>query len=306
MRAMIRLLAAVLVTCLALASVRGHATILGISLPVLTWTEASVSAQTTNANYPASVAQMFPGSTAQAWAALLKVADTYDLKIDTRVNDGGLLITNPVPLERRKFGFHAGDIARNLRNGHVRLHVFVPPFIEPARVYVGSTMVAELAANSGGSAAGMLVYNVDRIGAWLFDRLSEEMKMRGQLVPQDPARRAALAKALWPSGDHTCLSRIEQGNQPTTNQALPRPLHREEPVFTRGADRIQKLAVTVRSVVGEDGFAWPIGVTGGPTTDDFATTTLGAAALWRFAPRLVDGCPAPTPAVVTQMSFIVR
>ena len=265
----------------------------------------TAAAQATDATFPASVGLMYPVTTADAWSALLKVADQHDLKIETRTDDNGLLITRPVPVERKKFGVHAGDISSTLRSGRVRLHVFVPPFIEPARVYVGSTMVAEFSRIETGTRASMLLYNVDQIGAWLLARVSAQLKTDGRLIPQDPGRRAALAKSLLPGGDHRCLTLIERNAQGPSS-AMPLPLHREQPVFPRARLDGASRTVTVRSAVGEDGFAWPIGVTGGPTMDDYATTAQGAAALWRFAPKTIDGCPAPTPLVTMALSFSIR
>lgn len=268
-------------------------------------TAGAAAAQVTDATFPASVGLMYPVSTSDAWAALLKVTDQYDLKADSRVDDNGLLITRALPVERRKFGVHAGDISPTLRSGRVRLHVFVPPFIEPARVYVGSTMVAELARIENGTRASMLVYNVDQIGTWLLGRIAAQLKTEGRLIPQDPGRRASLAKSLLPGGNHRCLTLIEKNSQPSS-PAMPLPLHREQPVFPKARLDGTSRTVTVRSVVGEDGFAWPIGVTGGPTVDDYATTAMGAAALWRFFPRTIDGCPAVTPLITTQLSFRTR
>ena len=72
------------------------------------------------------------------------------------------------------------------------------------------------------------------------------------------------------------------------------------------ANRGLERTLIVKTVIGEDGFPWPIGVADGSPTDDFAITALGSMPLWRFTPLVVDGCPAPMPNTTVQVSFAVK
>ena len=85
------------------------------------------------------------------------------------------------------------------------------------------------------------------------------------------------------------------------------PMHEVPVVYPRSGEVNQlERKLLVNAVIGEDGFAWPIGVTTGPPTDDFSMTALGSIPLWRFAPLMIEGCPAPMPNATVGVSFVFR
>ena len=271
----------------------------------------SATGQTTDATFPRSVGRMYAASTSQAWADVVKVLDDAGIKTELKDDDGRFLVTRPIQVDAKRFGFALTDVVGNATNGRVKLHVFVPKFIEPARVYVGSTLTAEVSAQDSSTRAQMLVYGVDAFGDWLLARISKQLALPAYRIPQQPAARAKLARTLLRGGDQTCLSRLEGGDQrgaaTDVNWMAPRKLHDVPAIYPRtSANTNQERALVVNAVIGEDGFPWPIGVATGSPGDDFATTSLGSIALWRFTPMMVDGCPTPTPVMRVSVNFAIK
>jgi hypothetical protein len=263
-------------------------------------------AQSTDATYPPSVARMYGASTGRAWTEVQQLLKDAGFKTEIKNDAGRFLVTQQAMVEMKRFGFQISDVLGNASRGLVKLHVFVPQFIEPARIYIGSTLTAQL--QDGGA---MLLYNHEAFGNWLFAKIIAKMPVPERLVPQRPERRAALAKSLLGAPDHECLSRIEKGESgsPETakNWMAMRILHRIPLVYPRSACVTrEERAFSVRAIVGEDGFGWPIGVVDGSPTDDFALTALGSISLGRFVPLMIEGCPAPIMKVVLPMSFEIR
>ena len=268
-----------------------------------------VTAQTTDAMFPAAAARMFAASTSQTWLDVLKLLDDEGFKTELKDDNGRFLVTRPVSVEAKRFGFAVTDVVPNATVGRVKLHIFVPRFIEPARVYVGSTLTADVSQPSG-TPAQMLVYSPDAVGMWLLSKLSAKLSLVAHQIPQHPARRAALAKKLLGGGEDKCLDRIESGGQPipsSANSMAPRKLHEVPVVYPRsGAVNNRERTLIVNTVIGEDGFPWPIGVANGSPSDDFAITALGSLSLWRFTPLVIESCPAPMPNATVGISFAIK
>jgi hypothetical protein len=267
-----------------------------------------VTAQTTDAMFPAAVGRMYAASTAQTWIDVLKLLKDTGFKTEVKDDTGRFLVTQPEPVDAKRFGFALTDVVPNASAGRVKLHVFVPKFIEPARVYVGSTLTADVATSGG--RRQVLVYSPDVFGVWLHAKLSATLSLTAHQIPQSPARRATLAKKLLGASDDKCLTRIENGPQTVPdkgNWMAPRKMHEVPVVYPRSGEvnRLER-KLLVNAVIGEDGFAWPIGVTTGPPTDDFSMTVLGSIPLWRFAPLMIEGCPAPMPNATVGLSFVFR
>ena len=269
-------------------------------------TALPASAQTTDAAYPTSVGRMYAVSTERAWTDVLQLLKDAGFKMELKDDNGRFLVTQPVPVDKKRFGFALPDALANATRGLIKLHVFVPKFIEPARVYVGSTLTAEVAGQRG----TMLVYSLEAFGDWMLARLSAKMGVPAYRIPQQPARRAALAKSLLRSTDDKCLTRIEKGEGPaaTAANSMPaRKLHEVQVVYPRsGIVNEDESRLTLSVVIGEDGFPWPIGVATGSPTDDFAVTALGSMSLWRFTPLVIEGCPAPMPRATVGISFVLQ
>src|SRR5688572_22257895 len=111
-------------------------------------------AQTTEEFYPASAGRIYAASTSQMWSDVLRLLANNGLKIELKDDNGRFLVTQQVRVEAKRFGFAASAAVPNASTAHVKLHIFVPRFVEPARVYVGSTVTAEM---SGGGR--MLLYS---------------------------------------------------------------------------------------------------------------------------------------------------
>jgi hypothetical protein len=268
-------------------------------------------AQTTDSTFPTSVARMYAASTTQAWTDVLKVLADNGIKSEIQDDDGRFLITRPIQVDAKRFGFTLTDVLANASNGRVKLHVFVPRFIEPARVYVGSTLTVEVSAEYSRARAQMLLYNLDAFGDWFLAKVSKQLALPAYRIPQQPAQRAKLARSLIRGGNEECLRRIESGDQRAhangDNWVAPRKVHNVPAIYPRsGVTANIERDLRVDTVIGEDGFLWPIGVTGGAPADDFAITALGTIPLWRFTPLVVEGCPAPTPTLTVSLAFVIK
>ena len=269
-------------------------------------TALPASAQTTDVAYPTSVGRMYAVSTERAWIDVVQLLKDAGFKMELKDDNGRFLVTQQVLVDKKRFGFALPDVLANATRGLVKLHVFVPKFIEPARVYVGSTLTAEV----GGQRGVMLVYSVEAFGNWLLANLSKKLAVPAYRIPQQPARRAALAKSLLRAADDKCLTRIENGEERVateTNRVAPRKLHEVPVVYPRsGVVYNQESKLTLNVVIGEDGFPWPTGVATGSATDDFAMTALGSIPLWRFTPLVIEGCPAPMPRATVGVNFVLQ
>jgi outer membrane biosynthesis protein TonB len=141
--------------------------------------------------------------------------------------------------------------------------------------------------------------------------VSKQLGLPAYRIPQQPERRAKLARSLMRTSDDKCLARIESGAPPDAADAhaliAPRKLHEIPMIYPRTAANLSiERRFTLKMAIGEDGFPWPIGVADGPVDDEFAITALGSVPLWRFTPLIIGGCPAPMRITTVPVTFLVR
>ena len=252
---------------------------------------------------PVQVARMYPRETGSVWTEVLKVLQQAGVEIEVIDRDGRFLVTNPVDVEPKYFGFAINALGNTLESGRVTLHVFVPPFIEPARVYVGSILEAVSTQTVAGSPLSVTtrLYGATAFGTWLFDKLSARLGSPGEPIPQGAVARAKLARSLTPGKPDPCLARIEADGPHDGHVEPPKKIHDEAPMYPGTAHaRGQQRVLVLEASLLEDGFSWPTRIVSGATVDeDFSTAAIGAVGLWRYRPARVSGCPTPSVMTVT-------
>ena len=250
---------------------------------------------------PAHLASMYAVPHAAAWQALLDVVTEAKLGIDERREAQGLLITKSVEVSRDRFGVGPPDLPVPFDKAAVQFYVFVSPFAEPARVYVGSLVIGSSKAQvHDAPEASLVVYNSWALGTWLLARITQRLNVPAQLIPQTVDRRNALAQSLLPYVD-ACL----KPNRAHTGVVKdPVPIYRMDPVYPEDQLALRNTAtVDVDGMVDEDGAFVPLRVRSDtPVSPTIEGAALAAAELWRFRP-FQDGNCAAAGQITVELSF---
>ena len=256
------------------------------------------------AMFPAQMARMYPFGNEGVWVEAVKVLEDAGLQAETFNRTAQFLVTRPEKVDKKRLGVDPKKTVTGAESARLQLHVFVSPFSEPARVYVGSVVTVvrrEVVSPATRRNSVATFYNAEPFGLWFLQKLSERLGTVGQLVPQDSSRRAALARALLPAQTNACLSKIEQT---TVDGAAGQPATKihDEPLIlpTDAQSGRDRRRLTVEAVIGEDGFLWPLRIiSGAAATDQFGSAAYGAMSLWRFSPARYGDCPTPVVTTVT-------
>ena len=186
--------------------------------------------------------------------------------------------------------------ALNLPVGYVaeqvRFEVFVSPFAEPARVYVGSLLEARRAGSSPGTATS---YNVPSLNMALMAEIAGALGDDGVPIPADREQRRQLALALLEDEADECL---RQESPPKNARLTPpkrisasvfEPLYPAEAVQERKEGNVQ-----VEFTILEDGGVTGVHSLGPPLGHQLERSAMGAASLLIYVPTKLDECRVPT------------
>lgn len=237
---------------------------------------------------PYERARMYDRPSREMWLEIVALLEELGIDRATIDRPNGVLITQKTRFGGRKDKRpRAPDVGRGLSPREFELHVYVPRFIEPARVYVDS-----------------VIHTYDRIfyltgvpEEWLFRKLEERTGARGYAIPDSPAGRSALARQLLDDEDlHPCY--LKGGETPrhvsgpvSSPQRIQASYYK--PVFPEGDRRAREESTLIMSaVIAEDGRVREVdllNVKG--RKGEFYASAMSAVSLWRYKPAEMDGCP---------------
>ena len=228
---------------------------------------------------PANRARMYARSSTETWQAVLDTLTELKLKPEKTERDTQMLVTRPA--------HYGGETVRAPEvPGYVvkgfRLHIFVSPFAEPARVHIGS--VSNASKHGGGTAT---YYNGGIAEQWFLDALDRRLGQAGRPVPKDPAGRAALGREL--TGQEACVPAGEDRMEPPRKIAASvLEVEYPGPATRKGGSGLVVLELNV----GEDGAVYGIQVLNSPDPSlQFRESAVGATQLVRYVPARLKGCP---------------
>lgn len=174
----------------------------------------------------------------------------------------------------------------------VRFEVFVSPFAEPARVYVGSLMQARKVGSAPGSAT---VYNVSALNMALMAEIARALGDEGVPIPEDREQRRRLALASLEDEADECL---RQGSPPKNARLTPPKRISAsvfEPLYPADAVRERKEgSVQVEFTILEDGGVTGVRSLGLPLGHQLERSAMGAASLLLYSPTKLNECRVPT------------
>jgi TonB family protein len=182
----------------------------------------------------------------------------------------------------------------------VRFEVFVSPFAEPARVYVGSVMEATVV--SGGSRARATTYNLAELNRSLMTEIAAVLGGEGLPIPQESERRRQLALSALGDDADDCLrqSSHPKGGKITSPRKVA--VSEFEVLYPAGAlGQRKEGTVKVMFSVHEDGGVTGVRLVDPPLGDPFEASAMGATSLLIYSPSRLDGCPVPS-----VMTYTVR
>lgn len=158
-----------------------------------------------------------------------------------------------------------------------QLHVFVSPFVEPARVHVGSVSVGP----------NNVQYNLGLAEEWFFQRLEARLDENGRGIPRDAEMHRQVASRLLESPD-ACLPVLSDGRA----QPEPTRLIAVTPIAREGTDAVVTLEVVI-ALDGAIASSRVVEMVGLDPDGMVVTAAAGAISLWRYSPALSDGCAVP-------------
>ncbi len=163
-----------------------------------------------------------------------------------------------------------------------QLHVFVSPFVEPARVHVGSVS----------RGPNNVQYNLGVAERWFFEKLERRLGEVGLPIPLESERHRAAASSLLDVPD-PCL-----GTVPTDASAVavPTRLTAVAPTYLGLVASGTDATITVKIAVSLDGAvvsSQVVGTEANAVEQDMATAAAGVVSLWRFSPSTSEGCRVP-------------
>jgi hypothetical protein len=181
----------------------------------------------------------------------------------------------------------------------VRFEVFVSPFVEPARLYVGSVTQVRQVMGKGAQA---LLYNDPAVNAALVAELAKALGHDGFEIPSSREERVKLAASIFKGQPDECAVQADACKVSSAQVEKPRmlPLSQFEVVFPEAAARERVEApVVVQLDVSEDGAVVGGQVLGTPRGHQLDASAAGATSLLVFSPLRLCGCPAPHMTVYT-------
>jgi TonB family protein len=238
---------------------------------------------------PANRARMYARPSKETWRAVLDTLTELKLKPDTIDRDTQTLVTHAAS--------YGGKTVRAPElPGYVvkafRLHIFVSPFAEPARVHIGS--VSDAGKHGGGSAT---YYNGGIAEEWFLTALERRLGQPGRPIPAAADARAALAREL--TGQEPCVpAGPDRMEQPRKIAASVLEVEYPGPATRQGGSG----PVVLELNVGEDGAVYGLQVLKSPDPSlQFRESAVGATQLVRYVPARLKGCP-----VMMSMTYTVN
>ena len=244
---------------------------------------------------PYSNARAYRQPSELVWETVLEVADAWGLKTATKDGPSRVLVSNWTRFSDfdgspffQSVPTLPADGAR-LVPGEFQLHVYVSPFVEPARVHVATVLRTELEQNR------YVHHGVGFAATEFFRELEARLGSAGTTIPADRS-----------TGSNPCLTMRETGS-PTTDGVDLTPVRRLAD-FDFPYPAVESEALVILDItIGFDGAVVAsrvVSVNGAENVrpDLFAQAAENLVSLWRYRPAARDGCPVSVMATVV-MSF---
>lgn len=257
---------------------------------------------------PTSMGRMYSRPSRQVWEELLKLLKEYRIKPEKLDQESQVAITRPQRFADERFNGLQDPGFPSHVEGEFQLHIFVSPFVEPARVYAGSVVDVRWPPPTRAQAAEHAVfYNTGNAETWIYERLEGRLGEQGKPIPISLRRRLALARSLGATEADVCsfpaagAAGADPGEQrkPTAPERIK--ITDVTPIYPARSRRPRNEGqVFVKSLLLEDGaLTQPVLIDPEPPDPEFASAAKGAVSLWRFRPGRLDGCPFAAPMTVT-------
>jgi hypothetical protein len=177
----------------------------------------------------------------------------------------------------------------------LRFEVFVSPFAEPARLYVGSIVEVRRPGLKGVGA----VYNNPIVNRALMSQLAGPLGEDGVPIPKDPRQRRQLALSLLGDDAAECLRREGEWNFRGATQPEIIPISRFEMLAPDAAPTTREVSVEVAFEVQEDGGVNDVHALAAPSEQQFGSSAMGPLSLLLYSPAMAEGCPVTTRTTLT-------
>lgn len=176
--------------------------------------------------------------------------------------------------------------------GRIRFAVFVSPFAEPARVYVGSLIEARKVP----SAAPGLAYNVATVNRALMGELAKALRQDGHPIPQGLEQRRQLAQSVLKNEADDCL---RAGLPPPKGGRItpPQKIGLSQFEFIYPAEVLearQDGTVQVEFTILEDGGVTDVRLLGSSINHHLEASAMGVVSLMLYKPAKINECRVPT------------
>jgi hypothetical protein len=261
---------------------------------------SAAQAPQARSTWPHNEGRMFATPSREAWAlvqARLKELGIGVAKIDT---DNQLLITKWAGFGDRRFEW----LPRPAPGGQyeaqrVRFEVFVSPFVEPARVYVGSLTEMRLAR---GRASEALLYNDRGLNRALLGDLARALGGEGFEIPSSRGERDELSASILGRPVDDCAQRIKSCTGSSVQVQDPRKLELSQfdVQYPKAAVESRTQApVVIELQVLEDGAVVDGRLKSAPRGHQLDAAAAGATSLLVYSPVRLCGCPADLVMTVT-------
>ncbi len=221
----------------------------------------------------------FPLESAKAWGLIQSALADQRIKTRVKEKEAQVIITRPLrPLDQNTNWLTPPEMPSGYLFESAEIHLFVSPFVEPARVYVGSVSTFKVLV-SGGSAT---LYNDPTVNASVMAWVTRTLGMEAEPVP-------AIRKAGTPAAP-ACVPLRGAPKEIVP----PRKIESTqlEVLYPKNAlaDR-ETGSVVIKMAIREDGSTADLQLEGTPPHPSMGVSALGAVSLLRYHPTRIAGCP---------------
>ncbi len=270
------------------------------AIPLLTSQAPRAQASASRSAWPHNEGRLFDVPSREAWDRVQDRLKDLGLRADKKDGKNQLLLT--------KWGDFRDDRLRWLPRPkrlpeyapeRVRFEVFVSPFVEPARLYVGSVSQVRQVTGRGLQA---ILYNDPTVNAALVAELAKALGHEGFGIPSSREERQKLVASVRKGRPDECALQVDACKVSSAEVEKPQmlPLSQFQIIFPDSAARERVEApVVVQLDVSEDGAVLGGKLIGSPRGHQLEASAAGATSLLVFSPLRLCGCPAPHMTVYT-------
>jgi TonB family protein len=195
-------------------------------------------------------------------------------------------------------------LIKNGRPARVNWYVSVPTDFKVARVSIAS----EVQVVDGRET--YMLYRTVPLASWFAEQLAQQLTLPVERLASDVEERTRLSPPVSEATAEPCRppsSPVSLQKGRSGNLQMPRILQEFKPLFPQNELRAQHQGtVLLEAVATEHGSMTSIKVLRSPNqSPEFIANAIAAAAMWRFLPARLDGCPVPA-SITIELNFRIR